>query len=102
MARTSKAAASGRTQNTRSPDTDDASVAKRREHEQFEEEFHFSSADADFHSFNTNAVAARGTIKFSDVKDEYTGLWAEMAVRKAKLPEIDGIVSRIVQKSLSA
>jgi len=97
MARKTKAPASEGTKATPSPDTEDASVAVRREHEQFGAEFHFTSADADFHSFNTNAVAARSTINFPDVKDEYTGLWAEMAIRREKLPEIDGIVRRIVQ-----
>ena len=31
------------------------------------------------------------------LKDEYSNLWAEMAIRREKLPEVDAIVERIVR-----
>ena len=33
---------------------------------------------------------------YAELKDEYANLWAEMAIRRDKLPEVDAIVQRLV------
>ena len=66
---------------------------------EFAEEYAFTPADLDFRSFTADAAAAaapRG-ISFPELRDEYAGLWAEMAIRREKLPEVDSIVDRIVR-----
>ena len=70
---------------------------KNREVQEFEEEYAFTPADLDFRNFTTDAAAARGRIRFADVKDEYSNLWAEMAIHRKKLPEVDTIIERIVR-----
>jgi lysozyme family protein len=79
---------------------DDVSVDPVAEAErltiEFAAEFEFRSAYADLQSLDLARAAARARPKFSDLKDEYTALWAEMALRKAKLPEINAIVNKIV------
>jgi lysozyme family protein len=62
---------------------------------EFAAEFEFRSAEADFRSVHL-ARTAWTRPKFSDLKDEYTALWAEMAIRQNKLPEINAIVNKIV------
>ena len=49
---------------------------KNREVQEFEEEYAFTPADLDFRNFTTDAAAVRGRIRFADVKDEYSNLWA--------------------------
>jgi lysozyme family protein len=70
---------------------------KNREEQEFEEEYAFTPADSDFLSFTANAAAARRRPRFEDLKDEYSNLWAEMAIRREKLPAVDSIVERIVR-----
>ena len=64
---------------------------------EFEEEFVVSEADPDLRSAIVNAVVARRGLDFGDLKDEYANLWAEMAIRRERLPEVDRIVDRIVR-----
>lgn len=63
---------------------------------EFAAEFEVRSAEADLQSLGLARAAARAKPKFSDLKDEYTALWAEMAIRQNKLPEINAIVNKIV------
>jgi lysozyme family protein len=70
---------------------------KTHEIQEFGKEYAFTAADSDFRSFTADAAAARRRIRFADVKDEYSNLWAEMAIRREKLPEVDSIVERIVR-----
>ena len=70
---------------------------KNHEVQEFEEEYAFTAADSDFRSFTADAAAARRRIHFADEKDEYSNLWAEMAIRRDKLSEVDSIVERIVR-----
>ena len=70
---------------------------KNHEIQEFEEEYAFTAADSDFRSFTTDAAAARRRIRFAGVQDEYSNLWAEMAIRREKLPEVDTIIERIVR-----
>jgi lysozyme family protein len=70
---------------------------KNHEVEEFEEEYAFTAADSDFRSFTADVAAARRRISFAEVRDEYSNLWAEMAIRREKLPQVDSIVERIVR-----
>ena len=69
---------------------------KDQEVEEFEAEYAFTAADLDYRTFTADAVAARRRPAFPELKDEYSNLWAEMAIRRDKLPEVDAIVDRIV------
>jgi lysozyme family protein len=69
---------------------------KDQEVQEFEAEFAFTAADLDYQSFTADAAAALGRPTFPELKDEYSNLWAEMAIRRDKLPEVDAIVQRIV------
>lgn len=73
----------------------EASGHEDPEVQEFEAEFAFTPADLDYRSFAAQA-ASRGTISFPALKAEYANLWAEMAIRRDKLPEVDAIVTRIV------
>src|SRR6476619_4820734 len=64
---------------------------------QFATEYAFTPADLDFRSFTADAAAARRGVSYPELKDEYSHLWAEMAIRRDKLPEVDAIVDRIVR-----
>ena len=61
----------------------------------FESEFAFSPADLDYRSYSAQAEAL-SQISFPELKNEYAGLWAEMAIRRDRLPVVDSIVQRIV------
>ena len=69
---------------------------KDQQVEEFEAEYAFTAADLDYRTFTADAVAARRRPAFPELKDEYSNLWAEMAIRRDKLPEVDAIVERIV------
>lgn len=69
---------------------------KDQEVEEFEGEYAFTAADLDYRTFTADAVAARRRPAFPELKDEYSNLWAEMAIRRDKLPEVEAIVDRIV------
>ena len=64
--------------------------------EEFEADYASTPADLDYRNFTANAAAARRRPTFPELKDEYSNLWAEMAIRRDKLPEVDSIVQRIV------
>jgi lysozyme family protein len=64
---------------------------------QFATEYAFTPADLDFRSFTADAAAARRGLSYPELKDEYSHLWAEMAIRRDRLPEVDAIVDRIVR-----
>src|SRR6201991_166014 len=53
-------------------------------------------AALDYRTFTADAAAARRRPTFPELKDESSHLWAEMAIRRDKLPEGDSIVQRIV------
>jgi hypothetical protein len=72
-------------------------ATERREHQKFSEEYEYTTGDSDSLSFSTDWAVARHRIPFADLKEEYRNLWAEMAIRRERLPEIDGIVNRIVR-----
>ena len=64
--------------------------------EEFEADYVSTPADLDYRNFTADAAAARRRPAFPELKDEYSNLWAEMAIRRDKLPEVDSIVQRIV------
>jgi lysozyme family protein len=72
---------------------------KNLEIAEFAEQYAFTPADLHYRSFTAEAAdaAAPGGISFSGLRDEYAGLWAEMAIRREKLPEVDSMVDRIVR-----
>jgi lysozyme family protein len=63
--------------------------------EEFEADYASTPGDLDYRNFTADA-AARRRPTFPELKDEYSNLWAEMAIRRDKLPEVDSIVQRIV------
>ena len=69
---------------------------KDREVEEFKQEYAFTAADLDYQIFAADAAGARRRPTFPELKDEYSNLWASMAIRRDKLAEIDSIVQRIV------
>ncbi|MEE6177873.1 C39 family peptidase [Mycobacterium sp. 050134] len=71
---------------------------KDREIEEFKKEYVFRPADLDYRAFAAAAVGSRGELNFADLKDEYSDLWASMAIRQNKLAEADSIVERIVSQ----
>jgi lysozyme family protein len=76
----------------------DATVTtKNNEAADFAGQFAFTPADLDFRGFSASMSAAPRGVGYSELKDEYSHLWAEMAIRREKLPEVDSIVDRIVR-----
>jgi hypothetical protein len=76
---------------------DKISADKNREVAEFEAEYAFSPADSDYRNFMTDEAPARGGMPFPPIKDEYSQLWAELAIRRERLPEVDSIVDRVVR-----
>jgi hypothetical protein len=75
---------------------DGVAAEKNAEAVQFENEYAFTTADLDYRNFTADARAARSMMTFPELRNEYSHLWAEMAIRRAKLPEVDALVGRIV------
>jgi lysozyme family protein len=73
-----------------------AAADRDGEVQEFEAEYAFTPADLDYRSFAAEAAAALGTISYPELKNEYANLWAEMAIRRDKLPVVDASVQRIV------
>lgn len=69
---------------------------KNREIEEFRQEYTVTPADLDYRNFTAATIGMRGGLNFCDLKAEYSDLWASMAIRQSRLPEIDSIVKRIV------
>lgn len=69
---------------------------KNREIEEFKKEYAFTPAALDYRAFTAATTVTRGGVNFSDLKAEYSDLWASMAIRQSRLPEVDSIVQRIV------
>jgi lysozyme family protein len=82
---------------TRSPKDSPAASATdaNGEVQQFEAEYAFTPADLDYRSYTATA-SVLSQISYADLKDEYANLWAEMAIRRDRLPVVDSIVARIV------
>jgi lysozyme family protein len=70
---------------------------REREIKEFNEKYAFSSADLDYLKYLAESAAGLRRIRFEEVKDEYSRLWAEMAIRRERLPAIKSIVERIVR-----
>lgn len=70
---------------------------ERLDAQEFSADYEFSPGDADLQAFRSEPEAARRRVSFAEVKEEYTQLWAEMAIRRERLREIDGLVGRIVR-----
>lgn len=67
------------------------------EHHEFEREFLISDTDHHVRSAVADTAAAAPGFSFDALKAEYAHLWAEMAIRRERLAEIDTIVDRIVR-----
>lgn len=67
------------------------------EHHDFEREFVISDTDHHVRSAIADTAAAAPGFSFDALKAEYAHLWAEMAIRRERLAEIDNIVDRIVR-----
>ena len=65
--------------------------------QEFEEEYAFAETDPDFRRFIADEAAVRGGPDFASLKREYANLWAEMAIRRERLPDVDRIIDRIVR-----
>jgi lysozyme family protein len=90
-----KASASAKDSEMPSP-IDGLLAVKNREIEEFKQEYTFTPADLDYRSLAVATTKTLGGLDFCDLKAEYSDLWASMAIRRNKLPEIDSIVQRIV------
>ncbi len=67
------------------------------EDEEFQSEYAVWSADSDLRTLMIAEAETRGAISFPALKAEYTVLWAEMAIRRERLPDVDKIIVRIVR-----
>jgi lysozyme family protein len=76
---------------------DALATSRAKEVDDFAAEFDFDNSNSRIlRSYLTAPTASRAGVTFPDVRDEYANLWAEMGIRKEKIPEIDAIVSRIM------
>lgn len=74
----------------------DVAEEEARLTEEFASQFEMRGAESDFLSARVGAASASARPRFEDLKDEYTALWAEMAIRSNKLAAVDAIVQKIV------
>lgn len=74
----------------------DLDAEEHRLSAEFAEHFVFTTIDYDTLSLSTPILTARRAIRFEDVCEEYSTLWAEMAIRKERLGSAAAIARRIV------
>lgn len=70
---------------------------EQEEAEYFFKEYLSSPAESDLQNFEFERARKRSSISFDDLRDEYSSLWSEMAIRNNKVDDADKIVSRIVE-----
>jgi len=62
----------------------------------FVNEYEFTNADSDALAAEYDPLMARRRIKYDDVREEYTALWAEMAIRADRKKDVDDVVAIIL------